>query len=185
MKLIPQEIQGLMIIEPDVYSDSRGYFFESFNKLKFDEIGIKDNFVQDNISFSSKDTLRGLHFQYPYDQAKLVNVLQGEVFDVAVDIRVGSPTFGHWKSFVLNSVNKLQLYIPRGFAHGFLAIQDNTIFSYKCTEFYNSKTEASILWNDEDLNIKWPTKTPLLSSKDLSAHNLLNFSSNFLPKYNK
>jgi dTDP-4-dehydrorhamnose 3,5-epimerase len=167
MKFSDTTIEGLKIIQPDVFEDERGYFFESFNQSDFFEAGIKVYFVQDNQSKSNKGVLRGLHFQEPpFSQGKLVRVINGAVLDVAVDIRKNSPTYGKHFLLELNETNKTMFYIPAGFAHGFLTLMDNTVFSYKCTQFYNKNSEKTILWNDMDLNINWDIKTPILSDKD-------------------
>lgn len=163
------KIPGLLIIEPKVFGDERGFFLETYNEQRYKEAGIAETFVQDNLSFSKKGILRGLHFQNPNPQGKLVQVIQGEVFDVAVDIRVGSPTFGEWVGIYLSSENKKQFYVPPGFAHGFLVTSDTALFSYKCTDFYNPEGEYSIIWNDQDLGISWPIKNPNLSIKDRSG----------------
>lgn len=170
MEILTTEIPDLLVIKPDVFADDRGYFFESYNKVKLAEAGIDVNFIQDNESRSMKGVLRGLHFQYsPYAQGKLVRVISGAVLDVAVDIRKDSPTFGKWASILLTGENKLMYWIPEGFAHGFLTLEDDTIFTYKCTGVYNKQAEGSIKWNDPDLNIEWDTNSPLLSAKDRVA----------------
>lgn len=170
MEILTTEIPDLLVIKPDVFADDRGYFFESYNKVKLAEAGIDVNFIQDNESRSMKGVLRGLHFQYsPYAQGKLVRVISGAVLDVAVDIRKDSPTFGKWASILLTGENKLMYWIPEGFAHGFLTFEDDTIFTYKCTGVYNKQAEGSIKWNDPDLNIEWDTNSPLLSAKDRVA----------------
>ncbi len=166
MKIIPSEIPDVLIIEPKVFEDQRGFFFESYNQQLYQKAGIKTEFVQDNHSQSIKNTLRGLHYQINPGQDKLVRVVVGEVFDVAVDIRFGSPTFGQWVSIHLSAANKRQVFIPRGFAHGFCVTSDIAEFEYKCSHFYSQQDERGILWNDTDLNIKWPVKNPLLSDKD-------------------
>jgi len=167
MKFINVEIEGLIIIEPNVFEDDRGYFFESYNQVKFSENGINDVFLQDNQSLSQKNVLRGLHFQKPpFSQAKLIRVVQGSVLDVAVDIRKNSKTYGQQYATELSATNKRMFYIPSGFAHGFLTLEDNTIFSYKCSAFYNKESEGSLLWNDKDLNINWDIENPILSEKD-------------------
>jgi dTDP-4-dehydrorhamnose 3,5-epimerase len=166
MKITQTNLPGVMIIEPRVFPDGRGFFFESYHRERFSQYGIKDEFVQDNLSYSVKDTLRGLHYQSPHSQAKLVQVLSGEAFDVAVDIRAGSPTLGRWTGIILSSENKKQFYIPKGFAHGFCVLGDTAIFSYKCDDFYTPECEGGILWSDPDLAIDWPVNTPLLSEKD-------------------
>ena len=157
----------LFIIQPKVFQDERGYFFESYNKDAFSKVGLSVEFVQDNQSKSQKNTLRGLHFQNPpYEQGKLVYVIKGKVWDVAVDIRKSSPTFGQHYSIELTEENKTMLWIPSGFAHGFLTLENDTIFCYKCTNLYNKSSEGGILWNDPQLNINWNTPHPILSDKD-------------------
>jgi dTDP-4-dehydrorhamnose 3,5-epimerase len=170
MKLISTKIKDLCLIQPDVFPDARGYFFESFQKEKFLNLGIDAEFVQDNESMSQQGVLRGLHFQKPpFAQGKLVRVVKGAVLDVAVDIRKGSPTYGHWIAEVISAENKLMVWIPVGFAHGFLTLEDDTIFQYKCTNYYNKESEGGIIWNDPDLNINWGIKDPLVSEKDLKG----------------
>ncbi len=170
MKFINIEIEGLIIIEPNVFEDDRGYFFESYNTNEFKKNGIIDVFVQDNQSLSQKGVLRGLHFQKPpYSQAKLIRVVQGSVLDIAVDLRKNSKTYGQHFAIELSAANKKLFYIPEGFAHGFLTLEDNTIFSYKCSNFYNKESEDAILWNDENLNINWGIDNPILSEKDKQA----------------
>jgi dTDP-4-dehydrorhamnose 3,5-epimerase len=160
------ELPGLLILEPKVFGDARGFFMETWNQRRYHEAGVTDNFVQDNISVSRRGTLRGLHFQNPNAQGKLVSVLQGEVFDVAVDLRRNLPTFGQWHGLRLSSDNKLQFFVPAGFAHGFLVLSDTAMFHYKCTEFYSPKEELTIRWDDPDLGIEWPIKDPTISEKD-------------------
>jgi dTDP-4-dehydrorhamnose 3,5-epimerase len=171
MKVTPLSIPDVLLIEPQVFFDDRGFFFESFNQEKFEEaIGKKVSFVQDNHSRSMKGVLRGLHYQLPPKaQAKLVRVIQGEVFDVAVDIRKSSPTFGKWVGEILSADNKKQIWIPEGFAHGFLTLSDTAEFLYKTTDFYNKNKEQTILWSDKKINIKWPIDKPCLSGKDMMA----------------
>ena len=167
MELIPTKIPEVLIIKPDVFGDERGYFFESFHDEKFSSFGVKGPFVQDNESCSQKNVLRGLHFQRePFAQGKLVRVIRGAVLDIAVDIRQNSPTFGKWVSMNLTGENKWICWIPAGFAHGFVTLEDDTVFTYKCTASYNKASEGSIRWNDPQLNIDWGIKTPLLSEKD-------------------
>jgi dTDP-4-dehydrorhamnose 3,5-epimerase len=174
------QIQGLIVVQPDVFYDPRGYFFESYNKEKFKECGIKEDFVQDNQSMSAKGILRGLHFQNPpFAQGKLLSVIKGSVLDVAVDIRKGSPTFGKHFSVVLSGENKTMFWVPAGFAHGFLSLEDNTIFSYKCTQTYNKESEGSIRWNDPDINIDWGINQPLVSEKDQIAPLFKDLNSKF------
>jgi dTDP-4-dehydrorhamnose 3,5-epimerase len=181
MELIKTSIDGLLIIKPDVFKDERGYFFESYNKERFAKAGLMMDFVQDNESKSDKGVLRGLHFQKPpYAQGKLVRVIKGSVMDVAVDLRKESPTYGKWESVVLTEENKLQFWIPEGFAHGFVALEDNTIFNYKCTNVYNKESEGSILWNDPDINISWNIDNPILSEKDKISPLFKNFKSPFI-----
>ncbi|MGC6470272.1 MAG: dTDP-4-dehydrorhamnose 3,5-epimerase [Flavobacteriales bacterium] len=180
MKIKHTEIEGLCILEPSVYGDERGHFFESYNKKIFTENGLNLDFVQDNQSLSHKGVLRGLHFQCPpFDQGKLVRVIHGSVLDVAVDIRKESPTYGQHKSILLSSENKLIFWIPPGFAHGFLTLENNTIFSYKCTGPYSKESEGAILWNDKDLNIDWGVNSPIVSQKDNEAENFKPFISPF------
>lgn len=180
MNFIETEIEGLIIVEPRVFKDDRGYFFESFNKNSFQNFGIDEQFVQDNQSLSQKGVLRGLHFQKPpFAQAKLVSVIKGTVLDVAVDLRKSSKTYGKHFSITLSEQNKTMLFIPAGFAHGFACLEDNTIFSYKCSNVYNKDSEDAILWNDVDLNIDWTFKNPILSEKDLKAQEFKNFNSPF------
>ena len=181
MELIKTSINGLLIIKPDVFKDDRGYFYESYNKECFAKVGLNIDFVQDNESKSSKGVLRGLHFQKPpFAQGKLVRVIKGAVMDVAVDLRKDSPTYGKWESVVLTEENKLQFWIPEGFAHGFVAMEDNTIFNYKCTNVYNKESEGSILWNDPDININWNIDNPILSEKDKISPLFKNFESPFI-----
>ena len=167
MVITKTKIEGLLIIQPKVFGDDRGYFFESYRLDKLRENGVDLDFVQDNESMSGKGILRGLHFQNPpYAQGKLVRVIKGKVLDVAVDIRKNSPTYGHWHSIILSEKNKTIFWIPPGFAHGFHSMEDNTLFQYKCTNYYNKEAEGSILWNDPDLNIDWGINNPLVSDKD-------------------
>jgi dTDP-4-dehydrorhamnose 3,5-epimerase len=173
-------IKGLIVVQPDVFYDPRGYFFESYNKEKFQQIGIADEFVQDNQSLSAKGILRGLHFQNPpFAQGKLLSVIKGSVLDVAVDIRKGSPTFGKYFSVILSGENKTMFWVPAGFAHGFLSLEDDTIFSYKCTQTYNKESEGSIRWNDPDINIDWGITQPLVSEKDRNAPLFKDFVTRF------
>lgn len=180
MELVNTGIEGLWVIKPKVFADARGYFFESYNKELFTKNGLDLNFVQDNQSLSHKGVLRGLHFQNPpFAQGKLVRVITGAVFDVAVDIRKNSPTYGKHFGAELTEENKMMMYIPEGFAHGFLTLRDNTIFSYKCTNFYNKASEESIKWNDPTVGIKWNVENPLLSEKDTSGKDFKDFNSQF------
>ena len=161
------EIEGVYIIESQVFGDNRGYFLETYNKKDFDNAGLKYDFVQDNQSKSRKGVLRGLHFQKTHPQAKLVRVLEGEVFDVAVDLRKDSKTYGKWVGVVLSAENKKQFMIPRGFAHGFVVLSDEATFAYKCDDFYHPEDEGGIMWNDPEVNVKWPYEGEvILSEKD-------------------
>lgn len=170
MNIITTAIPGLLELEPKVFGDSRGYFYESYNKQAFIDAGIDLEFVQDNQSLSSKGVLRGLHFQNPpYAQGKLVRVINGAVLDVAVDIREGSPTYGQHHKVLLTGENKKMFWVPPGFAHGFLTLENDTIFAYKCTNLYNKESEGAVLWNDSQLNIDWGIDAPLVSEKDQNA----------------
>ena len=161
------DIEGVYIIEPKVFGDSRGYFMETYNKEEFDKAGLKYNFVQDNQSKSHKGVLRGLHFQTKHPQAKLVRVVSGKVFDVAVDLRKDSKTYGKWVGVILSEDNKKMFMIPRGFAHGFVVLSDSAEFTYKCDDFYHPEDDGGIMWNDPDINIKWPDVGKIeLSEKD-------------------
>jgi len=166
MKVTETKLPGVVVIEPDVYGDERGFFLETWSQKRYAELGLPDRFVQDNMSFSTRGILRGLHLQHPHGQGKLVHVIQGEVFDVAVDVRVGSPTFGHWDGVLLSGENRKQIYIPPGFAHGFCVTGESALFAYKCTELYHRETELGIIWNDPDVGIEWPVESPILSDKD-------------------
>ena len=180
MKITKTNIDGLIVIEPEVFLDDRGSFFESWNLNNFKEIGIEENFVQDNQSLSSKGVLRGLHFQNPpFAQSKLVRVIKGSVLDVAVDVRSNSLTYGLHYSVILSEKNCKSFFIPKGFAHGFIALEDNTIFSYKCSEFYNKDSEGSFAWDDEDLSIDWKIENPIISNKDSDAQCFKDFKSKF------
>ncbi|HPE33456.1 MAG TPA: dTDP-4-dehydrorhamnose 3,5-epimerase [Bacteroidales bacterium] len=181
MEIIKTEIQDLLIIKPRVFEDERGYFFESYNQKIFANNGINVNFLQDNESRSMKNVLRGLHFQRPpFSQGKLVRVMRGSVLDVAVDLRSYSPTYGKWASIVLSDKNKWMYWIPEGFAHGFLTLEDQTVFFYKCTNVYNRESEGSIRWNDPTLNIDWKiSNLPILSEKDQNAPLFSDFDNPF------
>ncbi len=183
MNIKETKLAGVLVLEPDVFSDERGFFLEIWNSARYENVGIQGPFVQDNISFSKRGVLRGLHFQYPQSQGKLTQVLSGEVVDIAVDIRVGSPTFGRWVSEVLSDVNHRQIYISPGFAHGYCVTSETAIFSYKCTDFYNPATEKGIIWNDPDLNIDWPIKEPILSPKDKEYPRFKDFRPDKLPNF--
>lgn len=166
MKITPTKLPGLLVIEPQVFHDSRGFFYESFYASRYEELGLTKPFVQDNLSRSKKSTLRGLHYQLQRPQAKLVSVIRGRVFDVAVDVRQGSPTFGQWFGIELSDANHLQLFIPEGFAHGFAVLSDEVDFFYKCSDYYHPASEQGVLWNDPDIGINWDIEQPILSKKD-------------------
>lgn len=175
-------IPGVIIIEPDVYRDPRGVFLETYHQGRYAEAGIPGPFVQDNYSWSIRGTLRGLHYQEPHAQGKLVMVMEGAVYDVVVDIRKGSPTFGKWHGVELSADNRKQMYIPPGCAHGFCVTSDHAAFLYKCTDFYSPKNERGVLWNDPALGISWPITTPLLSAKDQAYRPLAQLDAE-LPRY--
>lgn len=180
MKTEKINLEGLLVFYPSVFGDNRGYFFESFSKKKYEEAGIKGEFVQDNISKSAKGTVRGLHLQIGEKaQGKLCQVIYGRVLDVAVDIRRDSRTFGKHFSIELSEENHIQLWIPKGFAHGFSVLSNEAIFSYKCTEYYDKESERSILFNDPDLAIDWKVEEPIVSDKDLHADTFRQFSSKY------
>lgn len=183
MQVQQTSLPGVMLIEPAVFGDARGFFFESWHAERYAQAGVAHAFVQDNISRSQRGILRGLHLQNPFAQGKLVYVLEGEVFDVAVDTRLGSPTFGKWTGHVLSSENKRQLYIPPGFAHGFCVTSEAALFAYKCTELYHPETEISVAWNDPALGIDWPIHSPALSAKDQKAVPLAEIPKERLPRY--
>ena len=173
MKVVKTKLQDCVIIEPEIFRDERGFFLETFQSIKYDDLaGITLPFVQDNYSRSSKGVLRGLHFQKTKPQGKLVRVVRGEVYDVAVDLRKNSNTFCQWDSVVLSEHNQKQLWVPPGFAHGFLVLSETADFDYKCTDFYDPSDEGAILWNDQNLDISWPIEKPILSFKDANAPSL-------------
>jgi dTDP-4-dehydrorhamnose 3,5-epimerase len=172
MKVVPTELPEVLIVEPKVHGDSRGFFFEAFHAKRYAEVGITGSFVQDNLSRSVRGTLRGLHFQEPRAQGKLVQVLRGTVWDVAVDVRRGSPRFGRWVAVELSEGTPRQLWIPPGFAHGFCVLSESADFFYKCTEIYAPECEQSVAWNDPAIGISWPVSEPLLSAKDRAAPRL-------------
>ena len=182
MNVTETALPGVLIIEPRVFGDDRGFFLETYSAERYKTAGIPE-FVQDNHSRSSKGVLRGLHFQLNYPQSKLVRVVSGSVFDVAVDIRVGSPTFGKAAWVELSAENKLQLYVPPGFAHGFMVTSDTADFEYKCTDYYHPEDEGALLWSDAALNIPWPIDIPQLSAKDASAKRLADINPDQLPCY--
>lgn len=183
MQIIETELPGVLILEPKVFKDDRGFFMETYHKQKYEKAGITTSFVQDNLSFSQKNTLRGLHYQYPHGQAKLVQVLQGSVLDIAVDIRRGSPSFGKWMSVELSGNNKKQLFIPSGFAHGFMVLSETATFIYKCSDLYSPADEKGIIFSDPDLDIDWPSGEYILSEKDTHYPLLHDISEQNLPEY--
>ena len=182
MRCMPTALKEVIVIEPDVFEDVRGYFLETYHEKRYVDAGIRGRFVQDNFSKSPRGTLRGLHYQLQRPQGKLVTVLEGSVYDVAVDIRRGSPTFGCWVGIELSAQNKRQLYIPAGFAHGFYVLSEIAGLLYKCTEVYSPKDERGIIWNDSELSISWPGSEPLLSAKDAAYKSLAEMGED-LPVY--
>ena len=182
MKVIETALPGVLVIEPQVFGDARGFFYDSYNEARFRDAGIDARFVQSNVSRSAKGVLRGLHYQWPHPQGKFVSVLEGEVFDVAVDIRRGSPHFGQWFGAMLTAENKRHMWIPEGFAHGFCVVSDYATFSYQCTALYDAKADAGVLWNDPAIGIDWPIAEPQLSDKDLKAPLLKDVPEHRLPE---
>ncbi len=183
MKITKTDFQGLFIIEPTVYNDNRGYFFESFRQDHFSEVGLNVEFKQENQSKSTRSVIRGLHYQLKYGQGKLVSCPLGEVFDVALDIRKGSPTFGQSYTTNLNDKNHLAVYIPPGFAHGFCVLSEAAIFQYKCTEKYYPDDEYGISWSDKTANIQWPVNEPILTDKDMAFPQLADQDESLLPEF--
>ncbi|MHB1947693.1 MAG: dTDP-4-dehydrorhamnose 3,5-epimerase [Gammaproteobacteria bacterium] len=183
MKIKNMPLPGVILIEPTIYNDNRGHFLESHSHKKYVEAGIKPPFVQDNLSVSKKNVIRGLHYQLEHAQDKLVYVISGTILDVVVDIRKGSPTFGKWMSQILSDENYLQLFIPKGFAHGISTLSENAKYIYKCTDYYNPQSEFGIQWNDPDLNIDWQISQPILSEKDSKHMQLNQIPSQFLPTF--
>lgn len=183
MKVTEKQIPGVLVIEPTVFKDERGFFMELFNAARYKEYGFELPFVQDNYSVSSRNTLRGLHYQLQHPQGKLVQVIEGEVFDVAVDIRRGSPYYGQWVAETLSADNNKQLYVPPGFAHGFCVLSESARFLYKCTDFYQPGDEYGVLWSDPELAIDWPVTEPILSNKDKQLPLLSIIDAASLPRY--
>ncbi|MBZ5502465.1 MAG: dTDP-4-dehydrorhamnose 3,5-epimerase [Acidobacteriia bacterium] len=183
MQRLDTSLPGVYELRPRIFRDARGFFLETYHRAQFAELGITDSFIQDNHSCSGKGTLRGLHYQLRHAQAKVCRVVEGEAFDVAVDIRAGSPNFGKWTSVLLSAEKQNQIYIPAGFAHGFLALTDRVQFLYKCSDFYDSADEHGVLWSDPDLNISWGATHPLVSEKDAKYPRLVNVPREFLPVY--
>jgi dTDP-4-dehydrorhamnose 3,5-epimerase len=183
MKISETSLPGVLLIKPRIIGDPRGYFVETFQASRYREAGIKCDFVQDNLSMSSKGVLRGLHLQEPMAQDKLVYVVSGSVFDVAVDVRVNSPSYGKWVGEELNAENAHQLFIPRGFAHGFFVLSETVLFAYKCSNAYSAENEITISWNDPDIDIVWPEQNPVLSEKDLCGMSLRDIPDTELPAF--
>ena len=181
MRVEPAPLEGVLIVRPDVFPDDRGSFMELYREARYEEHGIPARFVQDNLSRSIRGTLRGLHFQHPSPQAKLIQAIQGEVFDVCVDIRLGSPTFRRWFGMRLSAEDPCQLFVPEGFAHGFCALTEEALALYKCSDVYLPECDAGILWSDPDLGIDWPVKDPLLSPKDRTLPRLREIPRDRLP----
>jgi len=183
MDVFQTTLPGVLVFTPKVFADDRGAFLETWSLQRYIDAGVKGRFVQDNVSYSAKGVLRGLHYQWPNSQAKLVQVLKGRVLDVAVDIRSGSATFGKWVSEELSEENHKQMYIPAGFAHGFCVLSDAAVFSYKCSDYYNGPAEGGVIWNDPDIGIDWPIANPLLSGKDSAYVKLKDIPEGKLPRF--
>lgn len=183
MKIVETGLPGCVLIEPVVYGDDRGVFFETWNAERYDKAGLHARFMQCNTSTSVKGVLRGLHYQWPRPQSKLVSVLEGEIYDAVVDIRRGSPTFGRWEAVILSADNRRQLWIPEGFAHGFAVLSERAVFSYLCTDVYVKEADAGVRWNDGTIGVDWPVSDPLLSDKDSAAPMLADIPAERLPLY--
>lgn len=183
MNIIQTDLPGCLVLEPQVFGDDRGFFYESFNRDKFTALGLPAHFVQGNVSRSSQGVLRGLHYQWPKPQGKLVSVLEGEVWDVAVDVRRGSPTFGRSTAVILSAEKKRHFWVPPGFAHGFVTLSETALFSYVCTDTYEREADAGVRWNDADLAIDWPLSSPLLSDKDARLPFLADVARERLPDF--
>jgi dTDP-4-dehydrorhamnose 3,5-epimerase len=183
MKILPSSLPEILIIEPSVFQDERGFFMETYQQRRYTEAGIESVFVQDNLSYSVRGTLRGLHYQLKHAQAKLIQVIEGTIFDVALDIRRGSPSFGQWTSVHLSAENKRQLFLPEGFAHGFCVLSESAQVVYKCTNYYAAADEGGVLWSDPALAIAWPLSKPLLSEKDSQLPHLADIPPESLPVY--
>jgi len=181
MKIITTSIAGILIIEPKTFQDKRGFFMETYNRNRYNTSGINATFVQDNLSCSLKNTVRGLHFQIKHPQAKLIQVISGEIFDVAVDLRRGSATFGKWTGIHLSDENRRQVFIPEGFAHGFCVLSEFALFYYKCSDFYAPEDEGGIIWSDPDIGIEWPVINPIISEKDKQYQKLSRLNADQLP----
>lgn len=183
MKFIETALPGCIVVEPQVFGDPRGFFYESYNEAKYRAAGIDRTFVQSNVSRSARGVLRGLHYQWPNPQGKLVSVLEGEVYDVAVDIRRESPTFGQWAGVMLTADNHRHFWIPEGFAHGFCVVSEHATFAYQCTALYDAKADASVRWDDPAIGIDWPVSSPVLSDKDAMALLLSDMPLDRLPEF--
>jgi dTDP-4-dehydrorhamnose 3,5-epimerase len=183
MKVTQTALPGVLLIEPKLFRDARGHFLESWNRARYADVGLDADFVQDNVSRSGRGVLRGLHFQHPQPQGKLVSALTGEVWDVVVDVRAGSPTFGRWEAFTLSAENARQLWVPRGYAHGFVVRSESAVVGYKCDDFYAPECEQTLLWSDPALGIAWPVEAPLLSEKDRAGRPLAEIEPARLPPY--
>lgn len=184
MKVIPAPLPGVLLIEPRIFGDERGYLFETFNERRYAEAGIVGPFVQDNLSRSTRGVLRGLHFQHPHGQAKLASVIEGEVFDVVVDVRLGSPTFGRWHGVHLSEQSRRQLYVPSGFAHGFVVLSEHATFLYKCSDYYQPDAEHVLRWDDPAIGIQWPVTDVTVSDRDRSGE-LLDALKPTLPSFGR
>jgi len=183
MNVTETSLPGVLVFDPKIHGDERGFFMESWHSARYAEHGVPATFLQDNLSYSQGGVLRGLHCQHPYGQGKLVTVIEGEVYDVAVDVQPDSPSFGEWVSVTLDGKSKRQIYIPPGFAHGFYVTSPTALFMYKCTEVYKPEHEFSVLWNDPDIGIEWPSKEPRLSDKDRGARRLREIPTDRLPTF--
>ena len=183
MQRIETSLPGVFELRPKVFRDNRGFFFETYHRRRFYELGIADSFVQDNHSYSRKGTLRGLHYQLRHPQAKLCRVVEGQALDVVVDVRGGSPHFGKWTGTLLSAEHQNQIYVPAGFAHGFLALTDTVQFLYKCSDFYDAEDEYGVLWSDPELKIRWGIASPVVSEKDANLPSLATIPRECLPRY--
>jgi len=183
MKITETELPGVRVIEPRIFRDERGYFLETWSQTRYQEAGLPENMLQDNLSWSRRGVLRGLHFQNPAGQGKLVQVLAGQIFDVVVDVRVGSPHFGRWVGIELSLENNRQLYIPEGFAHGFCVLSATALVTYKCSEVYRPECEVGVAWNDPRIDVRWPLASPIVSPKDAALRQLDELTAGSLPHY--
>jgi dTDP-4-dehydrorhamnose 3,5-epimerase len=183
MKITRTDLPGVVLIEPRAFRDARGYFMETWNQSRYQELGLPDTMVQDNLSWSRRGVLRGLHFQFPACQGKLIYVLSGLIFDVVADVRVGSPSFGQWVGVELSLENRRQLYIPEGFAHGFCVLSAKALVAYKCSETYRPECEVGVAWNDPRIGVRWPLSSPIMSTKDAALRRLDDLPADFLPRY--